>query len=85
LRSGKMVILRRKKIQNDSVSYYYKLSEELKEGVLTYFPQSDICRTEVLAENDEDDFDMFRDHAFCAIIKFYRTNDYPKEKIIMWG
>ena len=80
-----MVILRKKEVTKDKISYFYKLSDRLKEGVLVYLPKDNKCIIESFAEEDEnEDFDFFRTPAFIQIVKFYRNNDYPEEKTIMW-
>lgn len=80
-----MIFLRKKEITKNNISYYYKLGKKLKEGVLKYLPKEDVCRVESFAEEDEDEnFEFYRTPAFCAIMRFYRNNDYPDEKTIMW-
>ena len=78
-----MVLLKKKEISKDKISYYYQIEGKGRWGTLAYFPATGKLRVEDFAQ-DEDEVDNYRNHAFSAMLKFYRTNDYPDEKLVAW-
>ncbi|MBE5731447.1 MAG: hypothetical protein E7353_00300 [Clostridiales bacterium] len=80
-----MVILRKKEVTKNSISYYYKLYDHLKEGVLIYYPKQGTYEVEILAEEDDLDYPKYRDYAIYKIEQYYLKNNYPEEDLVAWG
>ena len=78
-----MVIIRKKEVTKDKVSYYYQIEGEGDWGILAYFPKKGLLRIEKFAES-EYELENYSHHAFTAIMKFYDNDEYPEEKLIAW-
>lgn len=78
-----MVLLKKKEITKDKISYYYQIEGEGHWGTLAYFPATDKLRVEDFAQ-DGAELENYRNHAFSAMMRFYRENDYPDEKLVAW-
>ena len=78
-----MVIIRKKEVTKDKVSYYYQIEGKGDWGILTLLPKQGIDRVEKFAES-EYELDNYRNHAFSVMEKFYENNEYPEEKLIAW-
>ena len=78
-----MVIIRKKEVTKDKVSYYYQIEGEGDWGILTFFPKKELLRIEKFAES-EYELENYSGHAFTAIMQFYDNDEYPEEKLIAW-
>ena len=89
-----MVLIRKKEITVDKITYYYQPEKKGKEGIIVYFRGKEYKRddpdyeVEILAENDfeiEYSSSPYRVHAINALRIFHQTNNFPEEKTIAWG
>ena len=78
-----MVKLRKKEITKDKISYYYQIEGKGRWGTVAYFPKIGILRVEDFAKS-EDEVENYYNHAFSALMKFYRSGEYPDEKTVAW-
>lgn len=80
-----MLLMRKKEITNDKISYYYQPEFKGKMGVVSYLIEENKLEIEKLAEQDDEKIYSFRRHALKYLKKFYKEKNYPEEKTIYWG
>ncbi len=80
-----MLLLKKKEITNNKISYYYQPEFKGEMGVLTLtLPKREFV-AEKLAELDTDYVSAFRRHALEHMLNFAAKKEYPEEKKIYWG
>ena len=89
-----MLLIKRKEITKDKITYYYQPECKGKEGIITYFREKEYKENdpdyeiEIIAENDfGEDYESspYRAHTIYALRDFHRKGDFPEEKFIAWG
>ena len=80
-----MLLLKKKEIINNKISYFYQPMFTGKMGVISLLlPQQDIV-VEVAAECDDKSPSQFLRHAYKNLMEFEENKDYPEEKKVYWG
>ena len=79
-----MVIIKKKEITENKISYYYDPNGKGKIGIINYYPKENKYETEILSEMEDENFAFFRRHVWTALKEFYLTGNYPEEKTIKW-
>lgn len=80
-----MVILKKKSISKDKITYYYQPEGTGDCGVVSYIPSTGDCIIEKMSDREHENFFMYRSKAFWCMKKFVEENEYPETKTVMWG
>ena len=80
-----MLWLRLKEIVGSKVYYYYQKEGKGEWGLLCYDQETDLCQCLKLAEGDTEDYEKYRDHAFCRIMDYCEEGHFPEKAIVAWG
>ena len=80
-----MLLLKKKEITKNKVSYYYQPEFKGEMGIVSYLIPERKFVAEKVAQFDTEYVSVFRRHALEHILKFIHTNDYPEEKKVYWG
>ena len=80
-----MLLLKKKEITKNKISYYYQPEFKGDFGVVSFLTDRNKFVVEKLAENDDEGLSAFRRHALEYLMKFAETKNYPDEKKVYWG
>lgn len=79
-----MLILRKKEITENKISYYYDPNGSGKEGIINYYPKDKVREVEKHSTDEYDCLGIDISHAFMAIQTYIRKNDFPEMDLIKW-
>ncbi len=80
-----MLLLKKKEITSNKISYYYQPEFKGDFGVVSFLTDRNKFEVDKLAENDDEYSSPFLRHALEYLMKFAETKDYPDEKKVYWG
>ena len=80
-----MLLLKKKEITDNKITYYYQPEFKGKMGILTlYLPHRKFI-AEAVAEYDTEYVSVFRRHALEHMLRYAAKKEYPDEEKIYWG
>ncbi len=80
-----MVWLIKKEIKDGIIYYYYQIENKGKFGLLFVNSKTGENGWIELAEDDEADYDRWRQHAYHQIRQYIKENKFPEKDLVAWG
>lgn len=80
-----MVLIKKKKVNEKIITYYYQPEGEGDCGVITYVIKTGDFLIDKMSDRESKEFNMYRSKAFWFLKKFAESGEYPETKTIVWG